>query len=109
MNKYSSAHVSLGPDSPNVYSRAAEISVMVDVFKLALRRLRLEGCEFKAILDNLMRPLLGVKKKGRKGGREGERGRDGEREEREGKGGKRREEEGNAGEETEIGRPFIYV
>jgi hypothetical protein len=73
VNKYSSAHVSLGPDSPNVYSRAAEISVMVDVFKLALRRLRLEGCEFKAILDNLMRPLLGVKKKeGREEGRERE-------------------------------------
>ena len=40
MNKYSSAHVSLGPDSPNVYSRAAEISVMVDVFSPSTESLK---------------------------------------------------------------------
>lgn len=78
---------------------------MVDVFKLALRRLGLEGCEFKGSLGNLMRPLWG------KGGREGKEGRrEGQKEGREEKSGKRREGEGNAGEEkVALARPFIYV
>lgn len=74
---------------------------MVHAFKPALRRLRLEGCEFKVSLGNLVRYFLQKKEEGenRRGVRE------------EGKGRKEGKEKGREGREGKvaIGRPCLCV